>query len=470
MTDQLLDLQLRELFGTLPEVAPVAMVDRALGEASEISQRRPRFARFDPRAWPPQPRSVADPGVQRSVRIALVLALVAVLAAAVVGVGARLLTDRPAVHALLTPAGVLRTVVLAPTLTALADGRLLVVGQGGGGAPYVLLFDPTTGRSSGGGSVSLPYTGARALPDGRVLLFGSLPDVSDEPGPSVLGWFDVPTGRVTEAAELHAQHFAPGNAILPDGRVLIAGGLELATASTRSPDYLSSVEVFDPRTGVVADLPPLREGRMNFSMLALDDGRVLIAGGAGPGGTGTLGDMVDVEVYDPATGRSTVVGSIGPGRGLTAGPALRLADGSVLIPGGPVPGAGCPNVDTAQAMYHFDPRAQRVTSLASIPHVVKQAVALRDGRVLLFGVHGAVPGGCASGNQEILSPWIGVYDPSSGTTAETTDPTTGAGSLQLQVTRWYASGAVLPDGRVALIADGPNDAVSNAVDLLALTH
>ncbi|HJW20937.1 MAG TPA: hypothetical protein VJ506_00760 [Candidatus Limnocylindrales bacterium] len=469
MIDPLLDGQLRDLLRHVPQVAP-AVVDQAIEEARGVAQRRPRFARLDPRAWPPQARSIADPGVRRSARLILVLALVALLAVAVVGVGSRLLTDRPSLHASLTSAGALRTVVRAPRLTALANGRLLVIGQSGSRS-YALLFDPATGASSGGGSFGPPFSGApgaEGLPDGRVVVIGPLEDVAGNVGPSALGWLDISTGDVTVVARMHESRFAPANAFLPDGRVVIAGGMLAPGPQSQgeSPVYLASVEVFDPRTAAFSGLPPLPQPRFRSSMVVLDDGTLLIAGGWGPTGQ----EALDVDVYDPTTGQSTVVGAIGPGRGIAAGPPLRLADGSVLIPGGPIRGAGCPNVDGPQAMYRFDPVTRQVTSLASMPHAGEQAVALADGRVLVFGVHGAVPGGCGSGAAPILAPWIGVYDPTSGVTVETTDPTTGTGSLEVTVARMYESGALLPDGRVALIADDSDNPVPNPVDLLRLTN
>jgi len=101
----------------------------------------------------------------------------------------------------------------------------------------------------------------------------------------------VAPANCTGLAEGRAGHTA---SVLPDGRVLIAGGYQLSGAVRIA---LSETELFDPRTGVFSAGPPLgvtnaegvltRYPRAFHSATALPDGRVLITGG---------------ESYDPGTG------------------------------------------------------------------------------------------------------------------------------------------------------------------------
>ena len=75
-----------------------------------------------------------------------------------------------------------------------------------------------------------------------------------------------------------------GGALLPDGRVLIAGGQVGGAWGTRT----TSTQIYDPRTGRFAPGPQLNEDRFKLSnaVVSLKDGRVLIAGGAErPGST-----------------------------------------------------------------------------------------------------------------------------------------------------------------------------------------
>ncbi len=70
-------------------------------------------------------------------------------------------------------------------------------------------------------------------------------------------------------------------------------------------------------------------GRMNHAAVALPDGRSLLVGGR-------MADsnlpVSSAEIYDPAAGQSTAVGSMGTVR--HGPPATLMSDGGVLIAGG----------------------------------------------------------------------------------------------------------------------------------------
>jgi hypothetical protein len=460
MNEQPLDPGLRAVFALVPGVAPVAMVDRALAEASTIPQRRPRFPGLDPRAWPPRPRTVSDPAVRRSARLMFVTAVTLLLIAGVVAVGARLLETRPP-RATIEIAGSLAFELLGPQALALPDGRILAYGQG-----TESIFDPATGESA---NVSLgPFVGpaALALPDGRVLLLGSVDRAPSSTRATVVGILDPATGAVTIVGELPVYTFDPGLAVLADGRLLVSGGLD---PSAPVVGYFDMVWAFDPATGTATSLAPLRQPRMNHSMVVLDDGRVLIAGGAGPEAGASGGDVLEVETYDPETGESSVVGTINPGRGLAAGPAVRLGDGRVLVPGGFIPDPPCgASRNYRQATFIYDPIADELVPGPELPHAVGSAVALLDSRAVVFGNRSVMTGGCDSGTEPFLEPWLGVVDPTDGTVYESTDTRTGAGTLALELDSAYEIGVLLPDGRVALITGGPDDPIPNRVDILTI--
>ena len=64
--------------------------------------------------------------------------------------------------------------------------------------------------------------------------------------------------------------------LLPDGRVLIAGGWN-------SPSYLTSAEVYDPATGTWNITGSLVTARYDHTATLLLDGHLLIVGGQGNG-------------------------------------------------------------------------------------------------------------------------------------------------------------------------------------------
>ena len=71
--------------------------------------------------------------------------------------------------------------------------------------------------------------------------------------------------------------------------MLIAGGFEQGRA-------LDSMDIYDPATGI-AYAGRMSVARANFTATALDDGRVLLAGG-----TDGTHELASAEVDDPATG------------------------------------------------------------------------------------------------------------------------------------------------------------------------
>jgi hypothetical protein len=91
--------------------------------------------------------------------------------------------------------------------------------------------------------------------------------------------------------------------LLPNGRVLIVGGAD-ADDDTLATNVLASAELYDPATGSFSPAGSMATGRQYQSATLLPDGRVLIAGGA-DGLSGTPPLMVttlalaSAELYQP---------------------------------------------------------------------------------------------------------------------------------------------------------------------------
>ena len=219
-----------------------------------------------------------------------------------------------------------------PFLVTLADGRVLV-GGGDGGAPLATaeLFDPTTGTFSRTGSMDRPRiagVSATLLPDGRVLVVGGGPEVgtSAELYDPITGTF-TPTGPTTVA---RGGFFSA--TLLPDGRVLVAGGLISAPASPPAmPDLTATAEVYDPAMGTFSAVGSMAAPRSLHSASILPDGTVLVVGGAHelpPSGRPAAAS--DAEIFDPATGTFRMTGSLARPR---LAPTAVSVDERVLVLG-----------------------------------------------------------------------------------------------------------------------------------------
>ena len=147
--------------------------------------------------------------------------------------------------------------------------------------------------------------------------------------------FDPKTGKFTPTGSMavgRAEHTAT---LLADGRVLITGGFSGDLLTTPLVD-LGMCEIYDPATGKFTVTGSMSEGRSQHTATLLQDGRVLVAGGGAhvpAGGDGlTLSGGNTAELYDPTTGVFTPTGLMVEGRDIAA--AVLLQDGRVLVAGG----------------------------------------------------------------------------------------------------------------------------------------
>ena len=272
----------------------------------------------------------------------------------------------------------------AAASTLLADGRRgLIVGGYSYPADRCVAtadeFDPETRRFLPcRGRLNIPRNFAQAslLPDGRVLIAGGYNTVlgslnTAEVFDPTTQAFTLLPGRLETPRELFTA------TTLADGKVLIAGGFNTHRGRTQA-----SAEVYDPKTQAFTPTGSLAEDRFGQGAARLADGRVLIVGGthwfvARPGVP-----LASAEVYDPATGRfhGTRGGPMAWARDRPT--ATLLPNGFVLIAGGQNGGS-----EPAQAEL-FDPKTETFTTLPSpliTPRMAHSAESLPDGTVLLSG-------------------------------------------------------------------------------------
>jgi hypothetical protein len=186
-----------------------------------------------------------------------------------------------------TPTGSL-TQARFQTPIVLPDGRVLLAGGFGPGALPLAsaeVYDPATGLFTATGSMTIPRQRAAQaiLPDGRVLIAGGQTSLTAGNIPTTVTAlaeiYDPVTGQFSATGSLNIARSRPGGfaftlaPVLAAGKVLIAGGQNDDIAA------LDSIELYDPATGTFSLAAPMVNPRTGPSVSLLPDGRVLIAGG-----------------------------------------------------------------------------------------------------------------------------------------------------------------------------------------------
>src|SRR5262249_48475009 len=200
------------------------------------------------------------------------------------------------------------------------------------------LYDPATGKwtpTNDLNGIRANHT-ATLLPNGKVLVAGG--EEADFDGPIIRSAeiYDPATGRWTTTgslSEVRAYHTAT---LLPNGNVLVAGGCcTFGFNGQRTVNTINTAELYDPSTGSWSATGSLSTAHQDQSATLLPDGKVLLAAGFAtnmPLNFGFYTVLNTTELYDPSTGSWSLTSSLNTERyGHTA---TLLSNGKVLVAGG----------------------------------------------------------------------------------------------------------------------------------------
>jgi hypothetical protein len=178
------------------------------------------------------------------------------------------------------------------SVVLLPDGTLLAAG---GSGPRALYSDAVRVDLRTGSVRRLPDTPKpgflgfdAVLGDGRVIFIG--------PQNNTFTIFDPATEKWSVGT-----HDLPGESplvVLPDGSALVLGGYEVHADDGYQTPFLNRVYGFDPRSDEWSEFSPLLAQRDLPTSTLLPDGRVLVVGGL-QGIGGTCDPNVGAELYSP---------------------------------------------------------------------------------------------------------------------------------------------------------------------------
>jgi len=269
------------------------------------------------------------------------------------------------------------------TATLLANGKVLIAGGGTTtlgvtNIDTAELYDPASGTFSQTGTVTRYYD-----PTSDEVFYKG-----DQTG-TVTSYHDTTSDEFFYKGEMNAAHAMHTATLLPNGDVLIAGGMD----ADGKPQAL--VELYNPVTGKFTPTGSMNLARREHRATLLQNGQVLITGGL----DAQERVLAIAELYDPATGKFALTTEAFPQTGTTM-TDVRYEKTASILPNGQVLIAGGEDVDGVLATAElYDPAHGSFTCIGGRSggplslckpsmidfRIYAVAVPLADGQVLIAG-------------------------------------------------------------------------------------
>ena len=312
-------------------------------------------------------------------------------------------------------------------------------------AVVVVATTPSPFSPTGQPVLSRSFHTATLMSDGRVLVAGSveLQDDNCYAGMNSAEVYDPVLGSFALTSSMKDRRYAQTSTLLPNGKVLIAGGFSFAEPDCEgagTSPAVKSAELYDSSSGSFAPTGDMTQARGAHTATLLATGKVLIVGGGNTGGEPIpfVGNgSATADVYDPATGTFTPTGNMSTARiGHTA---TLLLNGKVLIAGGMTSTSPFDGQPLATAEL-YDPSTGAFTAVGPMTtsRAGHTATLLPNGTVLITGGF--------------------TYSPQTGTnSAEIYDPAKAsfqATNRPMALGRRFHTETLLPNGTVLIVGGG----------------
>jgi uncharacterized repeat protein (TIGR01451 family) len=335
-----------------------------------------------------------------------------------------------------TPANAMQRTRAGHTATALASGKVLVVGGFTGfGSPRAELYDPTSGMwsSAGDGGGARVDHGATLLRSGEVLITGGR--VAASQWIKQVALYDPATNSWKNEPSMSVERDTHAVTRLADGRVFVAAGRTVGGLA------VGSAEVYEPRRRLWSAAGALASGRHAHTATKLANGKVVVAGGY----DNSIGaPLASAQLYDPTLGTWGSAGSLATARSGAA--AVRLPNGKVLVAGGDPQGLVNEPVLTSTELYNPDTNSWSAGASMAESRASLTLTLLGNGKVLAAGGYesSSLDGVQAVASAELYDPGTNTWSPADS----------------MAVPRFLHTATLLPDGKV-LVTGGSNvDALS----------
>ena len=287
-------------------------------------------------------------------------------------------------------------------------------------------------------SLSSPRTRHAAinLPNGKILVAGGINatalNTAEVYDPISRTWGATDNVISAARAEATASVIKPGiYAGTNAGKVLLVGGV------TATGTSVAATELYTPSSNSwqITNNPTPASARRGHTATALNDGRVLIAGGIE-----STASLNSTSIYNPSIAAWATAGTMNQSRNGHTATLIKGGTyaGQVLIIGGAA----------SQVIERFNPNTNTWTAITPtgtfVARYAHTATLLPDGKILIAGGQGYPPSASVIGDVDIFDPDTNTWD--------------NKGIIIIPARREHTA-SLLPDGRV-LIAGGSNGSMS----------